>query len=119
MIRRRPLVVLIIVLFLFSSVSNTNTTLFPTDSLDAIQNTYIPDDDPTQWNNDHEQSLIDTLKQQIDGIGGGLQETIEYVMAWPNNPKRYDYDFGEGIEELSPERRSFRFADSDLPPTVV
>lgn len=93
----------------------------------AVENANIPvaAGNPTQWNSDHEQLLITSLKERVDAVAVGaddpLEDTIEKAMVWPNIDGRFNYSFGAGIPELSSDRNSFtdHFNEEGLPPQVL
>lgn len=74
---------------------------------------------PREWDQEHENVLLDELRKGAKAAGGGLPQTIEQVDDWPiwaggSNPRRYR--LSTSIGGLATDRNSFLFERSGLPP---
>ncbi|MEM7130404.1 MAG: peptidoglycan-binding protein [Chloroflexota bacterium] len=86
------------------------------DLLAAYRRAQIPSaaGSPPDWTNAHEQDLIQGLMDQARPTN--YFDTIEQVHNWPNRPNTRNWQL-PNMGDLSADRDSFAFDDSDLPPT--
>jgi peptidoglycan hydrolase-like protein with peptidoglycan-binding domain len=96
---------------------------------EAVTSSGVPmadnDPQPSSWSHEQEQQLITRLKEAIDDVNenksdDALQDTVEKAMEWPTYAGRSTrgYSFGAGVAQLSNERNSFKFHETDLEKSI-